>query len=115
MAKRERKRELWHPAEYDAQDIRSIQALARYAMGAERPWPPGGEPPTPTPHDVKRALDWIINQAAMTYDDPFVAGQPDVVNYILGRRSVGRQIVKLMSLRPSILEKQRDGRISESE
>lgn len=98
------KREVWHPADYEKADIRAIQALALYAKGAEVPWPSGEQPPPPSPFEVKRALDWIIHKAAQTYDEPFEAGRPDVVAYILGRRSVGLAIVKLMTLKPEIFE-----------
>lgn len=98
-------RKPWLPPPYEQRDVRAVQALAQYAMGAERPFPPGEEPPVPSPQDVKCALDWIIKTAAGTYDEPFEAGQPDVVNYMLGRRSVGLAIVKLMSLRPAIFDK----------
>ena len=83
-----RKREQWHPPEYEKADIRAIQALAR------------GDA---TESDQRRALDWIINVAAATYDEPFRPGQSDVVDYMLGRRSVGLAIVKLMKLKPELL------------
>lgn len=101
-----RKRERWRPIDdYTVQDIRAVQALALYAQSAEIPPEPGQEPPPPSPHDVKRALDWIIIHAAQTYDEPFEANRPDVVAYMLGRRSVGLAIVKLMRLKPSMFEK----------
>lgn len=50
--------------------------------------------------EQKRALDWIINSAAATYDEPFRPGEPDVVSYVLGRRSVGLAIVKMLHLKP---------------
>lgn len=98
------RREIWHPAEHAPEDIRAIQSLALYAMGAERPWPPGEEPPPPSPSEVKRALDWIIHHAAQTYDNGF---RPDdahgrLAAFIDGRRSVGQQIVKLMKLKPEL-------------
>lgn len=101
------KRELWHPANYDQNVIRSVQALALYAQGAEIPWPEGEAPPVPTPLDVKRALDWIILEAAQTYDNGFVAEDPSgrIGAFIDGRQSVGQQIVKLMKLKPAILDK----------
>ena len=108
------KQEVWHYAEYDAQDIRAMQALERYARGAERPWPPGEEPPVPSPHDVKRALDWIMYGAAKTYGNPamdaFEARDPNLVWFMAGRASVGQQITRLLQLKPSILENTRDGR-----
>lgn len=99
-----RRKELWHPVDtYDAADVRAIQTLALYAQGAERPWPEGHEPPVPSPHDVKRALDCIIYKLSQTYEEPFVAGQPDAVAYVLGRGSVGRAIIKLMKLKASLI------------
>lgn len=80
-----RKRENWHPPAYDKEDVRAIQALATG---------------TASDTDQRRALDWIINTAAATYDEPFRPGSQDAVNYMLGRRSVGLAIVKLMKLRP---------------
>jgi hypothetical protein len=104
MSKRPTKRELWHPVDtYDEQDIRSIQALALYAMGAERPWPAGQEPPVPSPMDVKRALDCIIYKLAQTYENgsmaAFSAQDPNVAWFIDGRRSVGQALTKLMVLK----------------
>ncbi len=104
------KPEGWQPTvdNYEAADLRAIQALAAYAQLAVVAWDPdtmGPPPNTPTPFDVKQALDWIIWKAAETYDEPFVPGQPDVTNYRLGRRSVGLAIVKLMRLKQSIFDK----------
>ena len=47
----------------------------------------------------QRALDWIIKKASATYDEPFRPGRPDLVSYMLGRRSVGLAIVKLLNLK----------------
>jgi hypothetical protein len=102
-----RKREIWHPPTYSTADIRAIQALALFAKSAEFPPEPGEEVAPPSAAEVKRALDWIITKAAATYDEPFQAGQPDVRDYMLGRRSVGLAIVKLMSLKPGIFEKEK--------
>lgn len=46
----------------------------------------------------KTALDWIINRAARTYDEPFVPGHGDLSVHLMGRRSVGLQIVKLINV-----------------
>jgi hypothetical protein len=81
------KREAWHPPPYEKADIRAIQALANG---------------TATAQDQQRALDWIVNTAAATYDEPFRPGSRDVVDYMLGRRSVGLAIVKLLKLKPEI-------------
>lgn len=69
--------------------MRAIQALAQGdASKAEQ----------------QRALDWIINKACGTYDEPFRPDSADTVNYLLGRRSVGLAIVKLMKLKPEIFD-----------
>jgi hypothetical protein len=48
----------------------------------------------------KRALDWIIREACMTYDETFF---PDERNsaYAQGRRGVGLAIVKLVNYPPA--------------
>ena len=90
------KREAWHPPSFDENDrgfpgtyskadIRAIQALAEGTAGE---------------FEQRRALNWIINHACLTYDEPFHPGQPDVRDYLLGRRSVGLAIVKLIKLKP---------------
>jgi hypothetical protein len=80
-------RQVWHPPDYGQPDIRAIQALAQGTASED---------------EQKRALDWIINNAAATYDEPFRPGETDTVNYMLGRRSVGLAIVKLMKLKPKL-------------
>ncbi len=85
------KRELWHPPLYEKADTQAIQHLALYAEGKEKQ-PPSAE-------TVRRALDWIIHQAAATYEEPFLPAAPDIVAYMLGRRSVGLAIVKQMKLK----------------
>ena len=91
-----KKRELWHPPIYHPkQDVRAIQAVTAYANGGKEP---------PTVQDCKRMLDWIINTACGTYDEPFRPGSSDTVAYMLGRRSVGLAIVKLMRLKPEIFK-----------
>lgn len=83
-------RERWHPPLYDPKkDVRAIQAVAQgNASEAEQ----------------QRALKWIIEQACGTYDEPFRPNDQDTVNYMLGRRSVGLAIVKLMKLKPEIFD-----------
>lgn len=51
-----------------------------------------------SPEQQKRALDWIIQKAARTYDEPFMPGQHDLTLNLLGRRNVGLQIVKLINV-----------------
>lgn len=80
-------REIWHPPPYGLEDIRAVQAVAAGTAG---------------PDEQKRALHWIVNNAAQTYEEPFVPGRDDVRSYVLGRRSVGLAIVKLMKLKPDM-------------
>lgn len=84
----------WAPPPYRRADARALQAIAVYAAGGDQ---------APTAADCKRAMDWIVNVAAATYDEPFRAGQQDAVNYMLGRRSVGLAIVKLLSIKPEVI------------
>ncbi len=97
-------RQVWHPPDYDPKvDVRAVQAIAAWA--AAEPDENGvvlAEPPTS--RDCKIFLDWIINEACGTYDEPFRPGDGDTVTYMLGRRSVGLAIVKLMRLKPEIFE-----------
>ena len=103
-------REVWHPAEYDTADIRAVQTLFLYAMGAEHPWPPGEEPPTPSPSDVKRFLDWVINGAARTFDNGFVPNDPNgrTAAYVDGSQSVGQQIIKLSKIKIGLIDKSKE-------
>jgi hypothetical protein len=82
-----KKREIWHPPQYAKADIYAVQALENGIANAEQ---------------QKRALDWIITTASSTYDEPFRPDQGDVTNYMLGRRSVGLAIVKLLKLKAEI-------------
>jgi hypothetical protein len=105
LTKRAVKRQRWHPPLYEKADIRAIQALATWAALAMRPAEPGQEPEPPSPAETKRALDWIVNTACATFDEPFQAGQSDVKDYMLGRRSVGLAIIKLINLKPEVFDK----------
>jgi hypothetical protein len=70
-------------ATYDEAEIAAVKAVAAGNASAGQ---------------QKLALDWIVNKAARTYDEPFLPGQHDVTLNLLGRRSVGLQIVKLVNL-----------------
>lgn len=72
------------PAAYEIEDVDAVKAVA--AGNA-------------SPAQQKRAMDWIIQRAAMTYDETFVAGSADVTAFLAGRRSVGLQIVKLINVK----------------
>ena len=70
----------WAPAPYDDADVHAVKALAR-------------DP------NHKRALDWIIHQAAGTYDASFRPGPNGEreTAFAEGRRFVGLTLVKLIN------------------
>jgi hypothetical protein len=102
------KREIWQPALYDEKDIRALQSLALYAKGADDP---KYKHLVPGPEDVKRALDWIIHKAAATYENSFVSNDPNgrIAAFMEGRRSVGQQVIKLLTLKPEHFKETTDG------
>jgi hypothetical protein len=67
-------------ADYEIEDVGAIKALAR------------GDA---SPEQQRRAMNWIINKAAMTYQDTYAPPDSD---FFQGRRSVGLQIVKLVNM-----------------
>lgn len=87
-----RRREIWHPPEYDVADIRAIQAFAAGTANNE---------------EQVRAFRWIVEKACATFDEPFRPAQSDVRDYMLGRRSVGLAVIKLMKLRPDLYNSKR--------
>jgi hypothetical protein len=105
---RETKKEIWHPAIYDDADIRAIQALALYAKAADDP---KYKHLVPGPEDVRRALDWIVHKAAATYENSFVSNDPNgrIAAFMEGRRSVGQQVIKLLTLKPEHFKEHTDG------
>lgn len=90
-------KEQWHPPTYTDEDIIAIQSVAGYAAGRTETSPSQGQ--------CQRMLDWIINNAASTYDEPFRPDSQDTIAYMLGRRSVGLAIIKLMKLKQGLLTK----------
>lgn len=83
----------WTPAPYEAADAAAIQAL----MSGEA-----------EPEQQKRALRWIIEAAAGTYDQTFYPGAEEGrrnSDFAEGRRFVGNQVVKLTKLNVSQLRR----------
>lgn len=78
------------PPDYETADIEAFQALQR------------GDA---SPHLQKRALDWLINKAAATYDLSFSPTDTRLTDFAEGRRFVGLQVVKLLSLDKEKLKK----------
>ena len=86
-------------SEWKPEDVGAMKALAR------------GDA---SPDQQRRAINWIINNAAMTYQDTYAPPDSD---YYQGRRSVGLQIVKLINMPVDVLNALRGqhGRSSGSE
>lgn len=79
----------WDHAAWDAPVVAALQAMERG---------------TATPHQYQLALRWIVEGAAQTYERSFVPGDEHATAFLEGRRDVGRQIVKLMSLKLDALK-----------
>ncbi len=73
-------------------DIRAIQAVAEG---------------TASETEQKRAIGWIINSAAATYENGFVADDPNgrLAAFMDGRAFAGQQIVQLMRLKADAFRK----------
>ena len=82
----------WTPVPYTIADVAAIQALNRG---------------TASPEQQMRALAFIINIAAGTYDEPFYnlneEGRRDT-DFALGKAFVGRQLVKLTKIDLGVLK-----------
>lgn len=81
------------PAPYEIADVAAIQALQR------------GEA---TPEQQQRAFDWIVNQAANTYDLEYRT-EPRDHAFCSGRRFVGLQLIKLLKLNMAALTRKSNG------
>ncbi len=73
------------PPDYDEADMAAFRALHRGEASQEQ---------------QKRALDWIIQSAAATYDVSFHPDSARLTDFAEGRRFVGLQVVKLLKLNP---------------
>lgn len=88
------KREIWHPTVSDKRVARAARALAEGVAGTD---------------DQQLFMNWLINTACHTYDEPFQPDNQNVTNYILGRRSVGLAVVKHINMSMKVFEGQDDG------
>lgn len=79
----------WHPYTWEPADAYALQALAKGIANEGQ---------------QKRALNWIIRSAG-TYDATFYVGQHDASDFAQGSRHVGLQIVKLLNLPATVIEK----------
>lgn len=87
----------WEPAAYDRADVIALQALDQGIADADQ---------------QKRALDWIIHNAAMTYDMSFRPGGDEGDRdsaFAEGKRHVGNQIVKMTKINVSTVFKDSNG------
>lgn len=80
----------FQPPKYELADIHAFQALQRGDAN---------------PEQQRRALDWLINHAAGTYEISFSPDSERLTSFAEGRRFVGTQVVKLLKLNPSKLQK----------
>ena len=86
----------WKPVDYDDKVIQALKALS---LGEADPAQQG------------KALNWIINNCAGTYELSFRSdshGGDRETAFAEGRRFVGMQIVKLINMAPAVVGKMRD-------
>ena len=80
----------WLPAPWELADVSAIQALQAGTADAGQ---------------QRRALDWIIMQASATYERAYRPESARDTDFMLGRQSVGQQIVKLLKLSMAALRR----------
>ena len=81
------------PAEWELADADSIQALMRGDADEEQ---------------QKRALRWLVEQAAGTYQFHYYASERDTA-FALGRAFVGQQVIKMSKMNLSALRRVKNG------
>ena len=87
----------WKPADYELPDIAAVQAMA---LGQA------------TPDQQQRALKWIVETVAGTYEQPYSPTSARDTDFALGKRHVGLQVVKATKLNLASLRKDDHGRSS---
>ena len=78
------------PPEWEVADASAIQALVDGVA---------------EPYQQKRAIKWIVEQAAGTYEFNYYPTDRDT-SFALGRAFVGQQVVKMMRLNTSIMRRE---------
>lgn len=91
----------WLPAAYTTADAAAIQSVMRGDADS---------------FQQKRAMKWIIESAAKTYDEQYFPTYADndgrrETDYALGKRYVGNQIIKLSKLDLSDLKKKEEAKL----
>jgi hypothetical protein len=85
----------WKPAKWELADASALQALMRGDADKGQ---------------QARALKWVIESAACTYDMSYRPGDTSRdTDFAEGRRSVGLQIVKLLKMNLSELRRKENG------
>jgi hypothetical protein len=85
----------WTPANYELADIEAIKAV----------FDGKGDPA-----QQRRALDWVVNAAAETYELSFRSnsdGGDRETAFAEGKRHVGMQLVKMINMPPALVAKLR--------
>lgn len=79
----------WLPPDWEKSDAYALQALNRGDATVDQ---------------QRRALKWIIEQAAATYDMSYRPESQRDTDFALGRAFVGQQIVKLLKLNLALIK-----------
>ena len=78
----------WQPVDYTAADVTAVQAILRGEANEDQ---------------QKRAMKWIIETAAATYEMSYRPASTHDTAFSEGRRFVGNQIIKLSRLNASTI------------
>jgi hypothetical protein len=89
-APRAKKPPVWARCDYKFSDVVAIQA-----------WAAG----TANEDQQKRAFDWVLRQACILGEEPFLPDSDRETTLILGRNFAARQIVKLVQMPPAAMAK----------
>lgn len=87
-----KKREPWHPADFKDYDAYAWQAFSRGEANEAQ---------------QRRAFEWLMTASGVR-DELFVPGQDDVRTYLMGRRSIGLQVARMLLWAPN-KERKTDG------
>lgn len=85
--------EPWKPTDWDLADAAAIQALVRGDASHEQ---------------QRRAIDFIINGVACTYDLSYRPGSDRDTAFAEGKRFVGLQLVKAINLNLAAIRQAKD-------
>lgn len=84
----------WEPAKYDLADLTAVKAVAKGEASAGQ---------------QQRALKWVIEELAGTYDLGWHPNGDRESSFVAGRRFVGLQIVKALTVDVTKLKRDEDG------